>query len=84
MLRVLLIPLLLAGCATTIPGETITVKIPVPVTCEQTVPVPPIFAVDLLPIGSDIWRQMAALREERHQHKAYEAMLIESLEACIK
>ncbi len=83
-MRALLILLLLAGCATTIPGETVTVKIPVLVKCEQTIPVPPIFAVDLLPLGSDIWRQMSALREERHQHKAYEAMLIESLEACIK
>jgi hypothetical protein len=72
------------GCASTstptpVPVE---VKVPVPVPCKVSVPTPPVFAVDALPLGAGIWDQMLALRAERLQRKGYEAVLITTIEAC--
>lgn len=73
--------LLLSGCATqratVVPVE---VKIPIAVPCKTPEITAPAFAVDALPLGSDIWTQMAALRAERWQRKGY----IEELESAVK
>jgi len=64
------------------PAVPITVKVPVPVPCNVTSPQVPAWAVDALPLGSDIWTQMDALRAERLQRKGYEGELIAAIQAC--
>lgn len=59
------------------------VRIPVPVPCDEVMPTKPAYAVDALPVGSDIWKQTAALRAERKQRQGYELELETSLRACI-
>lgn len=86
-MRILIAVLLLAalaGCYNLPAREPMEVKIEVPVKCEAKTPAPQQFAVDLLPIGSDIWEQMQALREERKQRRVYEQTLVETLESCTK
>jgi len=78
--------ILLGGCATALPPETIIktveVKIPVQVPCVAVVPAKPAFAVDHLPVGSPIDVQMRALRAERQQRIGYESELEASLKNC--
>jgi len=64
------------------PSVPLTVRIPVPVPCKVTQPSEPAWAVDALPLGSDIWTQMTALRAERMQRKGYESELIAAIQAC--
>jgi hypothetical protein len=80
---VLIVLALLTGC-TTVPSapEVTEVKVPVPVPCKIDAPVPPAFAVDALPLGSDAWTQMQALRVERLQRQGYESELLAAIEAC--
>ncbi|HEY4529165.1 MAG TPA: hypothetical protein VIG97_02365 [Luteimonas sp.] len=59
------------------------VKVPVLVPCATSMPAKPAFAVDALPIGSDVWQQMAALRAERLQRKGYEQELEAALLPCL-
>lgn len=59
------------------------VKVPVLVPCIEAMPAKPAFAVDALPLGADVWEQMAALRAERMQRKGYEAELEAELQACL-
>lgn len=74
---------LLAGCAASPPVPVVQeVRIPVPVPCTVDVPERPVWAVDALPIGSGIWDQMRALRQERHQRQAYEIELEAAVRAC--
>lgn len=74
---------LLQGCAGLRPAPVVTeVKVPVAVPCEAPMPAEPVFAVDLLPIGSDIHEQMKALRAERHQRRGYETELKAAAKAC--
>ena len=76
--------LALAGCATA-PQPTVApveVKVPVPVPCRITPPEKPAFAVDALPLGSEIWDQMAALRAERKQRQGYEGELESAIRTC--
>lgn len=79
----LLAAALLAGCAGTSHAPVVTeVKIPIAERCEAPVPDRPVFAVDLLPIGSDIYQQVKALRAEREQRKGYELELEAAVRAC--
>ncbi len=81
----LLLALLIAGCAsTTPPSPTVPqrVEIPVPVPCKIPQIEKPSFAVDGLPIGSDIWDQMSALRAERKQRQGYEVKLEAAIKSC--
>lgn len=75
---------LFAGCATSNAPTVhpVEVRIPVPVPCKVSAPTRPAFAVDALPIGSDIWEQMKALRAERLQRKGYELELEAAVTAC--
>lgn len=70
----------LTGCAGT-PKVQIA-EVPVPVPCKVAQPERPLFAVDGLAIGSDIWEQMKALRAERLQRIGYEAELEAAVRAC--
>lgn len=74
----------LAGCATTAQRapEVQQVLVPVPVPCKVAAPAKPAFAVDGLPLGADIFRQMAALRAERKQRQGYEVELEAAVLAC--
>ena len=78
--------LTLAGCATTRPPETIIktveVPVPVPVPCVAGPVQRPAFAVDSLPLGSSVDRQMRALRAERKQRIGYEKELEAALSNC--
>ncbi len=78
---ILLTVLLLTGCAGLAP-KVVEVKVPVPVPCKVTPPERPLFAVDGLPIGSDIWEQMKALRAERQQRIGYILELEAVVRAC--
>lgn len=88
MTRVLIImaALAVAGCGgvNTVPpvGAPQEVKIPVAVPCKAPAVTIPAFAVDALSLGAGAWDQMAALRAERLQRKAYEAELEAAVGAC--
>lgn len=71
----------LAGCAAPWPVVQ-EVKIPVPVPCKTPPIERPVFAVDTLPIGAEIWDQMRALRAERQQRIGYEIELEAAVSAC--
>jgi hypothetical protein len=71
----------LTGCADMAP-KVLEVKVPVQVPCKVDLPQRPVFAVDGLPIGADIWEQMKALRAERKQRQGYEAELEAAVRAC--
>lgn len=74
---------ILAGCATPIPS-VVKVNVPVEVPCKITPPAKPKSAVDALPLGSDIWDQMLALRADRLSAKGYEGELESAITACQK
>ena len=73
--------LLLAACASQV-ARPVEVKIPVAVPCTVDMPLKPTSAVDALPIGSNIWQQMAALRADRINRLAYEKELEAAIAAC--
>lgn len=75
--------LLLSGCGLLKPVEVIkTVEVEKPVYWCPAVEIPrPAFAVDALPLGSDIHTQMKHLRAEREQRKAYEGKLEAALQS---
>ncbi|WHZ42212.1 hypothetical protein QNM34_08015 [Rahnella bonaserana] len=75
----------LSGCAerVTAPDPVyVEVKVPVQVPCEPGAIEAPAFAVDRLPIGSSIDKQMQALRAERHQRIGYEKELKAAVDSC--
>lgn len=73
--------LILTACASQV-ARPVEVKIPVAVSCRVDVPTKPVSAVDALPIGSNIWQQMAALRADRISRLAYEKELEVVIAAC--
>ncbi|WP_448678922.1 hypothetical protein [Pseudomonas nicosulfuronedens] len=80
-LLALILPLLLAGCATTQP-KPVEVRIPIPVPCRTPAVETPRFAtVDLRP-ADDLQTKVRALLAERQQHLAYETRLRAALDAC--
>ncbi len=60
----------------------VEVKVPVAVPCDPGTINAPAFAVDRLPIGSPIDKQMQALRAERHQRIGYEKELNAAIDSC--
>lgn len=76
--------MVMAGCAT--PAQRAPdvqqVLIPTPVPCKVDSPAKPAFAVDALPVGSGVFRQMAALRAERKQRQGYEKELESAIQSC--
>ncbi len=60
----------------------VEVKVPVAVPCDPGEINAPAFAVDRLPIGSSIDKQMQALRAERHQRIGYEKELNAAVDSC--
>lgn len=78
-----ILALSMIGCSSisSVPS-VVKVNIPVGVPCKTERIEPPKFAVDSLPIGSNIWDQMAALRADRVLRKAYEKQLQTAIDAC--
>jgi hypothetical protein len=84
-LAAILIGVSLVGCGkSTVRPEPVyvEVKVPIQVLCDPGIIGKPSFAVDGLPIGSPIDRQMQALRAERHQRIGYEKLLNAAIDSC--
>lgn len=83
---VLLLTLVVSGCAGRAADraepQVVRVEVPVQVPCRTDRVQKPAFAVDALPIGASIDKQMRALRAERKQRQAYELRLEAAIEAC--
>lgn len=83
-----LIPVMLfslAGCGNEVrklDPVYVEVKVPVAVPCDPGAISAPAFAVDRLPIGSSIDKQMQTLRAERHQRIGYEKELNAAIDSC--
>ena len=80
-LPVLVLTLLLAGCATTQPSP-VQVRIPIPVPCQAPAVEAPRFATADLRAADDLQTKVRALLAERQQHLAYETRLRAALDAC--
>lgn len=77
----------LAGCVTAPqspePAPVVTtVYKPVPVPCKVRKPERPKFAFDTLPLGADIYTQVATLLADRKQRQGYEVKLESADDAC--
>jgi hypothetical protein len=84
-LAAILISISLVGCGKSTPKPDpvyIEVKVPVQVLCDPGTIAKPSFAVDSLPTGSPIDKQMQALRAERHQRIGYEKLLNAAVDSC--
>ena len=81
-LSILMIVLALAACSVARPPAVVRVEVPIPVPCLTVIPEKPSFAVDELPLGAGIWKQMLALRADRIRRRAYEAELEAAINAC--
>jgi hypothetical protein len=82
MKKILLLCVLVTGCGSFKAPSTITVDVPVYTPCVIAQIDRPDLAVDNLPIGSNIWEQMKALRAERIQREAYESILEKAIQSC--
>lgn len=86
LLAIMILAAVMTACAGSktrdVPPPVRVVQTPVVVSCVYAMPIKPAYAVDALPIGSDVWQQMAALRAERLQRIGYEEELETSLQAC--
>jgi hypothetical protein len=82
MKKLLLLCLLITGCAASAPPAVVKIEVPVSVPCTIALPATPVFAVDALPLDADIWDMMAALRADRIQRQAYEKELETAIQAC--
>lgn len=81
MKKLILLSLLLSGCAT-VPPQSIQVKVPVPVPCHApTIPVPD-WALDHLSKNATLYDQVKAMIVEIEQRRAYEAELEAAVKAC--
>ena len=63
----------LPGCGAV--GRVVRADVPVPVAVQTPKVDKPVFAMDLLPLGSGIYDQTNACLAEREQRKAYELQL---------
>ena len=72
------ISLMIVGC-TNVPAEPVYVEV---IPCDPGTINASAFAVDRLPIGSPIDKQMQALRAERHQRIGYEKELNAAIDSC--
>lgn len=81
----IMLVIVLTGCAERAAAPEpvyVEVKVPVQVPCDPGAIDAPAFAVDRLPIGSSIDKQMRALRAERHQRIGYEKELNAAVDSC--
>lgn len=69
----------LSGCGTT----TSTVKIPLPVACQEKEPERPIMPTDALVPGTTLDALVQAATAEIERREGYEGKLVAALRACI-
>lgn len=74
---------LIAGCASPKKDGT-PLFLPISGPCLISFPEPPVFAVDKLKGGSNIFEQMLALRVERQEKTSYIRVLTITLKACMQ
>lgn len=74
--------LVLSGCATTQPGDPITVRVPVPVPCDPPAVQRPAMPVDSLAPGSDVFQVARAHWAEREIREGYETQLRAAVDGC--
>jgi hypothetical protein len=72
--------MLLASCATT--PSAITVKVPVPVECKETVPERPLMPLERLQAKPTLDQWIQAADAEIERREAYEIQLRAALVAC--
>jgi hypothetical protein len=73
---------MLAGCQTF--GPTTTVKVPVPVACQQQEPDRPTMQTDSLRPGVSLFDAVISMQAEIEAREGYEGRLVTALRACIK
>ena len=82
----LVVVLLLAGCASTSesqqPPKPIEVKVPVPVPCQIEEPKMPEFSFETLTSESTIYQKVQILLADRLLHLGYEEQLRTALRGC--
>lgn len=82
-----IIALLLSGCGTTEPVIKVVtqiVKVPVPISCTEEVPVTPDYCFDKLSTDSDIYTKTQCLLSDRLLRVGQEELLVTKLNACKK
>ena len=81
-MRVLFLPLLLAGCAAQPVVQVQQVKVPMPVACQEPISDRPVMPTEALvpPVGLDSFAQAAMAEIERRE--GYERQLLAGLRAC--
>lgn len=84
VLQVLLVGLLLAGCAGKVEPEirTVRVEVPVQVPCRAPVVAAPPWAAAGLQKGDSLEVKVRALLAERRQRIGYERLLVAAVNAC--
>jgi len=71
----------LAGCSTT--GGALTVKVPVPVECKETMPARPAMPTEGLRPGGALFASITAMQAEIELREGYEGKLRAALAECI-
>ncbi|MBT2299295.1 hypothetical protein J7E70_02355 [Variovorax paradoxus] len=71
----------LAGCSTT--GGALTVKVPVPVECKESMPPRPAMPTEGLKPGGKLFASTIALQAEIELREGYEGKLRTALAECI-
>ncbi len=82
---ILIIPVLLVGCATTDPViqvKTQIVEVPIPVACKAEEPKKPEYNFDKLTSSNNIFDKGQALLADRELSKGYETELVAALRSC--
>lgn len=73
----------LAGCGT--PGPAITVRVPIPIACQEAMPDRPAMPTEQLQAGQTTLHQyVRASQAEIERREGYELRLRTALAACIK
>lgn len=70
----------LFGC--TSQPVTVKVKVPVPVACQEAVPVRPVMPTEALSPGAAVWVLVQAALAEIDRREAYEGRLLNALVVC--
>ncbi|AVS96674.1 hypothetical protein C8232_10750 [Paracidovorax avenae] len=79
---VMLLAALLAGCAGAPRVETVEVRVPMPVECQEPVPARPAMPTEALRPGATLDDFARATMAEIERREGYEGQLLTALEAC--
>lgn len=79
---ILMLAVLLTGCAGAPRVETIEVRVPVPVECREPVPARPVMPTEALRPGASVDDFARTALAELERREGYEGQLLVALEAC--